>query len=99
MNQNDNKNNLKLFFYKLAGITLAIIIIINVTYNLIFADKMESINKLLSLNEKENIEKVKDKIRQEIRNGLTKDKIFNEEDKILLYQLYLKVSDEFKSIN
>ena len=30
MNQNDNKNNLKLFFYKLAGITLAIIIIINV---------------------------------------------------------------------
>ena len=60
---------------------------------------MESINKLLSLNEKENIEKIKDKIRQEIRNGLTKDKIFNEEDKILLYQLYLKVSDEFKSIN
>ena len=99
MNQNDNKNNLKLFFYKTAGVTLAIIIIINVTYNLIFADKMESINKLLSLNDKQNIEDVKDKIRQEIRNGLTKDKILNDDDKILLYKLYLKISNEFKNIN
>lgn len=99
MNQNDNKNNLKLFFYKTAGVTLAIIIIINVTYNLIFADKMESINKLLSLNDKQNIEDVKDKIRQEIRNGLTKDKILNDDDKTLLYKLYLKISNEFKNIN
>jgi len=99
MNQNDNKNNLKLFFYKTAGVALAIIIIINVTYNLIFADKMESINKLLSLNDKQNIEDVKDKIRQEIRNGLTKDKILNDDDKTLLYKLYLKISNEFKNIN
>ena len=99
MNQNDNKNNLKLFFYKTAAVALAIIIIINVTYNLIFADKMESINKLLSLNDKQNIEDVKDKIRQEIRNGLTKDKILNDDDKILLYKLYLKISNEFKNIN
>ena len=34
----------------------------------------------------------------EIKNGLSKDKIFNEEDKMLLYQLYLKIKNEFKEI-
>ena len=53
MNQN-NKTNLKGFFIKLTAITFAIIVVINVTYNLIFAEKLENINKLLSLNEKEN---------------------------------------------
>ena len=32
----------------------------------------------------------------EIKNGLSKDKIFNEEDKMLLYQLYLKIKNKFK---
>ena len=38
MNQ-DNKSNLKIFFIKLVAITFAIIVVINVTYNLIFADR------------------------------------------------------------
>ena len=54
MNQN-NKTDLKRFFIKLIALTFAIIVIINVTYNLIFAEKFENINKLLSLNNKENI--------------------------------------------
>ena len=37
-------------------------------------------------------------MREEIRGGLAKDKIFNEEDKKLLYQFYLKVKNEFKEI-
>ena len=44
MNQDKNKPSLKTFFIKLVAITLSIIIIINVTYNLIFADKLEAIN-------------------------------------------------------
>ena len=98
MNQPDNKNDLKRFFIKLIGITISIVIIINITYNLIFAEKFENINKLLQLDNKENIEKMKDKIRFEIKKGLAKDKILNEEDKMLLYQLYLKVKNEFKEI-
>ena len=62
MNQNNNKTDLKIFFIKLFAITFSIIIIINITYNLIFAEKFENINKLLSLNNKESIELVKDKI-------------------------------------
>ena len=46
MNQ-DNKTDLKRFFIKLAAVTFAIIIIINVTYNLIFDEKVENINKIL----------------------------------------------------
>ena len=97
MNQN-NKTNLKSFFIKLAAITFAIIVIINVTYNLIFAEKLENINKLLSLNNKENIELIKDKIRLEMKKGLLKDKIMNEEDKVLLYKFYLKIKNEFQEV-
>ena len=78
MNQDNNKADLKRFFIKLIAITISIIVIINITYNLIFAEKFENINKLLSINDKENIEQMRDKIRFELREGLAKDKIFNE---------------------
>jgi len=94
----DNNSNLKVFFIKLIAITFSIIIIINITYNLIFAEKFENINKLLSLNNIENIEKMKDKIRKEINHGISKEKLINDEDKIMLYKLYIKIKDEFKNI-
>tara|TARA_B100001750_G_C15182616_1_gene434799 strand:- start:64 stop:363 length:300 start_codon:yes stop_codon:yes gene_type:complete len=97
MNQ-DNKTDLKRFFIKLAAVTFAIIVVINVTYNLIFAEKLENINKLLSLNKKENIELVKDKIRLEMKRSLLKDKIINEEDKVLFYKFYLKIKNEFQEV-
>ena len=98
MNKDKNKSEIKKFLIKLAAITFAIIIIINVTYNLIFAEKLDNINKLLMLNNKESIDNVKDKIRLEIEKGLNKDNILNEEDKILLYKLYLKIKNEFKEV-
>ena len=98
MSSNNNQSDLKFFFIKLIAITFAIIVVINVTYNLIFAEKLENINKLLSLSDKENIELVKDKIRLEIEKGLRKDKIMNEEDKVLFYKLYLKIKNEFQEI-
>ena len=98
MDKQDNKNDLKRFFIKLIGITFSIIIIINITYNLIFAEKFENINKLLSLNNKESIELIKNKIRLEIKNSLLKDKIMHDEDKILLYKFYLKIKNEFQEI-
>ena len=57
MTSANNKPNIKIFFIKLIAISVAIIVIINMTYNLIFADNFNAINKLLSLNEKKNIEK------------------------------------------
>jgi len=98
MSKEDNKSDLKKFLIKLVAITFATIVVINVTYNLIFAEKLANINKILSLNDKENIELVKDKIRLEIEKGLSKDKIMNEEDKVLFYKLYLKIKNEFKEV-
>ena len=93
-----NQNNLKIFFIKLIAVTFSIIIIINVTYNLILADKLENINKLLQLNKKENIESIKNKIRSEIQSGLEKDKLFTKEDKILIFKFYNKIRKEFDEI-
>ena len=98
MTKDNSKSDIKKFIIKLAAITIAIIIVINTTYNLIFAEKLENINKLLSLNEKENIELIKDKIRIEIEKGLDKEKILDEEDKVLFYKLYLKIKNEFKEV-
>ena len=98
MNQDKNKDDLKRFFIKLVAITLSIIVIINITYNMILAEKFENINKILALSNKENIELFKNKMRSEIRKGLSKDKILNDDDKMLLYKFYLKIKEEFKDI-
>ena len=98
MNQNNSKADLKKFFIKLIAIIFAVIIVINTSYNLIFAEKLETINKLLSLNNNENIKLIKDKIRSEMKKSLLKDKIINDEDKILFYKFYLKIKNEFQEI-
>tara|TARA_B110000116_G_C16418008_1_gene394914 strand:- start:247 stop:528 length:282 start_codon:yes stop_codon:yes gene_type:complete len=92
MSQEAVKKNLKLFFIKLVAIVFAAIIVINVSYNLIIAERLRD------LTNKNNIEKVKNKIRSEIKSGLDKDAIFNKEDKILLKKFYLKVKKEFNEI-
>tara|TARA_E500000178_G_scaffold214470_1_gene211837 strand:+ start:4066 stop:4356 length:291 start_codon:yes stop_codon:yes gene_type:complete len=94
-----DKNKLKFFLIKLSSIVIAIIILINVSYNLILADKMAAINSLLLLNEKENRILLKDKIRREIESGLSKDQILEKEDKELLYKFYLKLKKEFENID
>ena len=98
MNKDNDKVSRKKFLIKLIAITFYIIIIINITYNLIFAEKFENIDKLLSLSDKESVELIKNKIRSEIKKGLLKDKIINDEDKILFYKFYLKVKNEFQEI-
>ena len=98
MSEHNDKASLKKFFIKLIAITFSIIIIINITYNLIFAEKFENIDKLLSLTDKESVELVKNRIRSEMKKGLLKDKIIHDEDKILFYKFYLKVKNEFQEI-
>ncbi len=89
------RSNLKVFFVKLISITFAIIIIINVIYNIFLADKMEMINKLSSLD-KEAAEVIKNKIRDEIKSGLEKDRILSQEDAKLLKKFINKISSELK---
>jgi len=95
----EKQNNLKSFFIKLVSITIAIILIINVVYNLFLADKMEALNKLISLDKSKFRSELRDKVRNEIRDGLEKENILNEEDKVLFYKLYIKIKNEFKHLD
>ena len=72
--------------------------ITNLTYNLILADKLEVLNKVFALVDKENIENLKDKIRVEINKGLKKEKILNDEDARLLYKFYSKITKELNNV-
>ena len=95
----EKQNNLKSFFIKLISITFAIILVINVVYNLFLADKMEALNKLISLDKSKFRTELRDKVRNEIRDGLEKENILNEEDKVLFYKLYIKIKNEFKDLD
>ena len=97
--EDSNKKNLKLFFIKLISISIAIIIIVNLTFNLIFAERLEKIDKILLLDKKQFRSEIEEKIRKELNDGLSKDNLISEEDKILFYKLYLKLEKEFQSLD
>ena len=94
----NKRQNLKTFFVKLISIVLAIIITINILYNLILSERLEKIDRILLLNNDQYREMIKDKIRKELQDGLEKENMISVEDKKLLYKIYLKLKDEFKSI-
>ena len=103
---NNNKNTesssqkgLKKFFIKLVSISIAVIIIVNLIFNLIFAERLEKIDKILLLSKKQSRIEAQEKIREEIKSGLNKKNLISEEDKILLYKLYLKLKKEFKNLD
>ena len=98
MDNNTNPKNLKIFFIKLISILIATIIAINVLFNLIISDKMESFDILFSLTELENRRDYGNKLRDNLNELLKKDDIIKEEDKILLYKLYQKLKSEFEEI-
>ena len=93
------QQNLKFFLIKLVSISIASVIVINLLYNLIFAEKLDKIDKILSLNESKTRNEMKEKIRNELNDGLSKENIIAEEDKILLYKIYLKIKKEFENLD
>ena len=97
--ENSSQKNLKIFFIKLISISIVIFIMINLIFNLFFAERMENIDKILLLNKNEFRNEIKEKIREELNSGLNKENLIYEEDKILLYKLYQKLKKEFQDID
>ena len=93
------QKNYKSFFIKLASISLAIVIVINLLFNLIFAERLEKIDKALSLDKSKTRSEIKQKVRNELSKGLNKENMIDEEDKILLYKLYFKIKKEFENLD
>ena len=90
-NKDMKQKGYKSFFVKLASISIAIVIVINLLFNLIFSERLEKIDKIFSLD--------RNKIRSELSKGLNKENMIAEEDKIILYKLYLKIKKEFEDLD
>ena len=97
--KNTNKKEFKHFLYKLISISIAIVIVFNLLFNLIFAERLEKIDKILSLNKSMQRNEMKEKIRNELIDGLNKENMIAEDDKILLYKIYLKIKKEFENLD
>jgi hypothetical protein len=89
---------MKQFFIKLISVTIAIIFIINVIYNLVIADRLDGITKIISLSDNEVRRDIREKIRNEAKDSLKKENILDKEDKVILYKLYIKIKKEFEEI-
>ena len=90
-NKDMKQRGYKSFFVKLASISIAIVIVINLLFNLIFSERLEKMDKIFSLD--------RNKIRSELSKGLNKENMIAEEDKIILYKLYLKIKREFEDLD
>ena len=90
-NKDMKQRGYKSFFVKLASISIAIVIVINLLFNLIFSERLEKMDKIFSLD--------RNKIRSELSKGLNKENMIAEEDKIILYKLYLKIKREFDDLD
>lgn len=88
--------NLKVFFIKLISISIAVFILFNVFFNLLI---QKNFGYIMSLKDLENRKELGDQLRGDIQKLLEKDKLINDEDKILLYKLYQKLKLEFKDID
>ena len=92
------KENLRSFFIKLFAISVAIIIIINFIFNILLGERLEKIDKIISMSDSSTRNEVKLKIRSELNKGLEKENIFSKEDKVLIYKIYKKIQKEFKDL-
>ena len=83
MNENKNtgsgsQKGLKKFFIKLVSISIAVFIIVNLIFNIIFAERLEKIDKILLLNDYQFRNEIKKKIKNELTDSLNKEnKYFN----------------------
>ena len=99
INKSVQQKSLKIFFVKLISTSIVIIIVINLIFNLIFAERLEKLDKILLLDRSDVRQDMKNKIINELNDALKKDNLIYEEDKILLYKLYKKLEKEFQDID
>ena len=92
------KENLRPFFIKLFAISIVVIIAINLIFNILLGERLEKIDKIISLGDSSTRNDVKLKIRSELNKGLDKENIFSKEDKVLIYKIYKKIQKEFEDL-
>ena len=96
--KNRESNNLKSFYIKLISITFAIIIIINVIFNLI-GEKLDYLNKIIALTELEERRDFANNLRNKLNESLDNDVLIKKDDRILLMKIYKKLRSEFQNLD
>jgi len=84
---------MKIFVYKIIVLMVSLFLLFNFTIGYQIR-KIE--DKVTNLSSKDKIEEIKIKLKKEIQSGLEKDKIFNEEEKILLRDFLEKIVTELE---
>lgn len=85
---------MRIFIYK----TLFFIILIYILFQLTIGYTIKKIREeIYNLKSKENIELIKNKIREEIEVAIKKDKLLDERDKKLINDFIEKIKKEFKN--
>ena len=84
---------MRIFIYKILIFIISFYIVFQLTFGLLIKEFKKNLYKLSS---EENILIIKDKIREEIKNGLKKERIFNKDDAELIRMFLKKVSSELK---
>jgi cell division protein FtsL len=87
---------MRIFFYKFIIILIGLFILYQLTIGYTIK-KFEQ--KFYSINIKEQSELIKNKLREEIKDTLKKDRILEKEDAILLKKFYLKVLSEINRVD
>ena len=87
---------MKLFIYKI----LTAFILFFILYKLTIGHTIRLVEeKITNLYSKENVEYIKDKIREEIKNGTKKETLISSEDAKLLNNFLIKIQTELKKLN
>lgn len=82
---------MKLFFYKSVLVLVLFVIGVHFSFFLIKDNLKRDYDKLIS---KENVENIKNKIREELKDGVEKEVLINPEDAILLKKFFEKINKD-----
>ena len=89
-------NKMKIFIYKTVIVSVFIVVVFKLTISSLVKNYEKKIYENLN---KEKIEFVKDKLRNEIKNGLNKKKILNNDDALLIKKFLNKIKLEINQSN
>ena len=87
---------MKIFVYKVTFIVVALFFLFNFTVGYQIR-KIE--DKITNISSAEQINNIKSKLRKEMNSAIKKDKIFNEEDKLLINKFIKQVILELELNN
>ena len=85
---------MKLFIYKTLFVILCLYVLFEFTINAQIR-KFES--KIENLKSKETLYLIEEKIREEMKSAVNKDKILSDEDAELLKKFFFKISNEIQN--